>query len=32
MALQNEASVFEPDYTEAFWGANYARLFAIKRK
>ncbi|KAL1948480.1 hypothetical protein VTO73DRAFT_12555 [Trametes versicolor] len=28
----NEASVFEPDYTEAFWGANYARLLAIKRK
>ncbi|OJT14043.1 hypothetical protein TRAPUB_9400 [Trametes pubescens] len=28
----NEASVFEPDYAEAFWGANYERLLAIKRK
>ncbi|KAI0634231.1 FAD-binding domain-containing protein [Trametes polyzona] len=28
----NEASVFEPDYAQAFWGSNYARLLAIKRK
>ncbi|EIW53385.1 FAD-binding domain-containing protein [Trametes versicolor FP-101664 SS1] len=29
---RNEASVFEPDYAEAFWGPNYERLLAIKRK
>ncbi|KAI0356918.1 FAD-binding domain-containing protein [Trametes cingulata] len=28
----NEASVFEPDYQQAFWGRNYARLVGIKRK
>jgi hypothetical protein len=28
----NETDYFEPDWQEAFWGANYARLLAIKRK
>ncbi|KAH6611686.1 hypothetical protein C7974DRAFT_381622 [Boeremia exigua] len=27
----NEGSVNEPDYTQSFWGSNYARLSAIKR-
>jgi hypothetical protein len=31
-ALQNEADVYEPDYTEAFWGPNYPKLLAIKLK
>jgi len=30
--LQNEADVYEPDYTNAFWGSNYPKLLAIKRK
>ncbi|KAI0372488.1 FAD-binding domain-containing protein [Pilatotrama ljubarskyi] len=28
----NEASVFEPDYQQAFWGSHYGRLVGIKRK
>lgn len=27
-----ETDFFEPDWQEAFWGDNYARLRAIKRK
>ncbi|PPQ74692.1 LOW QUALITY PROTEIN: hypothetical protein CVT26_007602 [Gymnopilus dilepis] len=30
---QNEADVYEPDYTNAFWGSdNYNKLLSIKRK
>jgi hypothetical protein len=28
----NEADYFEPDWQTAFWGENYPRLLAIKRK
>jgi FAD/FMN-containing dehydrogenase len=28
----NETDYFEPDWQRAFWGENYARLLAIKRK
>ena len=28
----NEADYHEPNWQEAFWGANYPRLLAIKRK
>lgn len=28
----NEADYFEPDWQQAFWGTNYDRLMAIKRK
>jgi FAD/FMN-containing dehydrogenase len=28
----NEASYFEPDWQEAFWGENYPRLLEIKRR
>jgi FAD/FMN-containing dehydrogenase len=28
----NEADYFEPDWQKAFWGENYPRLLAIKRK
>ena len=28
----NEADYFEPDWQQAFWGANYDRLLTIKRK
>lgn len=28
----NEADYHEPDWQEAFWGSNYPRLLAIKRK
>jgi hypothetical protein len=29
---QNEASIYEPDHEETFWGPHYPRLLAIKRK
>ncbi len=28
----NESDYFEPDWQQAYWGTNYARLLAIKRK
>jgi FAD/FMN-containing dehydrogenase len=28
----NEADVYEPDYINAFWGPNYPKLLAIKKK
>jgi hypothetical protein len=28
----NETDYFEPDWQRAFWGDNYPRLLAIKRK
>jgi FAD/FMN-containing dehydrogenase len=28
----NETSYFKQDWQQAFWGANYARLLAIKRR
>ena len=28
----NEADYHEPNWQEAFWGSNYPRLLAIKRK
>jgi hypothetical protein len=28
----NETDYFEPDWQKAFWGENYSRLYAIKRK
>jgi FAD/FMN-containing dehydrogenase len=31
-AYPNEADYFEPDWQRSFWGVNYARLLAIKRK
>ncbi|CAE6438450.1 unnamed protein product [Rhizoctonia solani] len=31
-AYQNEADVYEPDFTRSFWGFNYARLLGIKQK
>lgn len=32
-AYQNEADIFEPDYTTSFWGsANYQRLLSIKNQ
>ena len=30
-AYLNEADPFQPDYREAFWGANYPRLLQIKK-
>ncbi|CAE7101371.1 unnamed protein product [Rhizoctonia solani] len=31
-AYQNEADVYEPDVFQSFWGSNYDKLLAIKRK
>ncbi|OAA76603.1 FAD-binding, type 2 [Akanthomyces lecanii RCEF 1005] len=31
-AYINEASIFEPNFHESFWGTNYPRLAQIKRK
>lgn len=31
-AYSNEADFFEPDWQSSFWGENYPRLLAIKRK
>ena len=31
-AYSNEADYFEPDWQRSFWGVNYARLLAIKKK
>ncbi|KAH8108811.1 FAD-binding domain-containing protein [Phellopilus nigrolimitatus] len=31
-AYQNEADVYEPNFQESFWGSNYDRLLAIKKK
>ncbi len=31
-AYPNEADYFEPDWQRSFWGVNYARLLAIKKK
>jgi hypothetical protein len=31
-AYGNEADVSEPDWQQAFWGENYARLLQIKQK
>ncbi|KAJ7224129.1 FAD-binding domain-containing protein [Mycena pura] len=31
-AYHNEADVYEPNFEESFWGTNYERLVAIKRK
>ncbi|KAJ7582378.1 FAD-binding domain-containing protein [Mycena floridula] len=31
-AYQNEADVYEPDHEASFWGDNYPRLLAIKKK
>ncbi|CEL58396.1 hypothetical protein RSOLAG1IB_08503 [Rhizoctonia solani AG-1 IB] len=31
-AYQNEADVYEPDFTQSFWGSNYAKLLEIKNK
>ncbi|CCO32288.1 hypothetical protein BN14_06344 [Rhizoctonia solani AG-1 IB] len=31
-AYQNEADVYEPDFTQTFWGSNYAKLLEIKNK
>ena len=28
----NQADYFEPDWAEQFWGVNYPRLLAIKKK
>jgi hypothetical protein len=28
----NEADYFQSDWQQVFWGANYARLFAIKQQ
>ena len=30
--LTNQADVNEPNFQQAFWGANYARLLKIKRE
>ncbi|CEL58394.1 hypothetical protein RSOLAG1IB_08501 [Rhizoctonia solani AG-1 IB] len=31
-AYQNEADVYEPDFTQSFWGSNYAKLLQAKNK
>ncbi|KAI0750023.1 hypothetical protein C8Q80DRAFT_1101175 [Daedaleopsis nitida] len=31
-AYQSEADVYEPDFEASFWGSNYDKLVAIKRK
>ncbi|KAJ7720629.1 FAD-binding domain-containing protein [Mycena metata] len=31
-AYMNEAFIYEPDFETAFWGDNYPRLLALKRK
>jgi hypothetical protein len=31
-AYVNECSYFQPDWQQAFWGPNYARLARIKRR
>jgi FAD/FMN-containing dehydrogenase len=31
-AYPNEADYFEPDWQRSFWGVNYVRLLAIKKK
>ncbi|CAE6433155.1 unnamed protein product, partial [Rhizoctonia solani] len=31
-AYQNEADVYEPDFTQSFWGSNYAKLLQVKNK
>jgi FAD/FMN-containing dehydrogenase len=31
-AYVNEADYFEPDWRRSFWGEQYPRLLAIKRK
>jgi hypothetical protein len=28
----NESSYFEPDWQRSYWGDNYARLLAVKRR
>ena len=31
-AYVNEADYFEPDWQRSFWGVNYPRLLAIKKR
>ncbi|KAJ7617121.1 FAD-binding domain-containing protein [Roridomyces roridus] len=31
-AYQNEADVYEPNFSQSFWGSNYQRLLSIKQK
>ena len=30
--VKNEGDVYEPDHEQSYWGENYAKLLAVKRK